>query len=188
MVITATETAGIKCQAGEFVLLVDSPPKRKGNLVLNTYTETPIDSFSTEGIIFGPGEYEISGVRVRGIALPEESNSKEIKTIYAVELDGIHMAFLIDISSEPPEDALDKLGEVDILFFSADTKKFKIKQIISLIKQVDPSIIIPANDKMAKTLMEEMGQKVRAEEKLTIKRSDLIKEGMANKLVWLKTK
>ena len=188
MVITVSDSAGIKCQAGEFSLLVDSPPKRKGNLILNTHTALPIDSFSSEDTVFGPGEYEISGVRVRGIALPEESNAKEIKTIYAAELDGMHMAFLIDIVSEPSEDALDKLGEVDILFFSADLKNLKTKQLISLIKQIDPSIIIPVNDKIAKTLMEEMGQKVKAEEKLTIKRSDLMKEGMTNKLVWLKTK
>jgi len=188
MVITVTDAAGIKCQAGEFSLLVDSPPKRKGNLILQTRTELPIDSFASQDAILGPGEYEISGVRVRGIALSNESSAKELKTIYTVELDGMHMAFLLDIFSEPSEDVMDKLGEVDILFFSADTQKLKVKQIISLIKQIDPSIIIPVTDKVAKALMEEMGQKVQVEEKLTIKRSDLVKEDIANKLIWLKTK
>ena len=97
------------------------------------------------------------------------------------------LAFLIGISSELPEDMLDELGEVDILFFSPDAKTLKGKQAISLIKQVEPSIVIPADDKAAKFLIEEMGQKVKAEEKLTIKKKDLIKDGATSKLVWLKT-
>jgi len=188
MVITVSENAGIKCQAGEFSLLVDSPPQRKGNLILKTCTELPVDSFSSPEIIFGPGEYEISGVRVHGIALPDEASPKEIRTAYSVNLDDMSLAFLIDITSEPSEDAMDKLGEVDILFFSLDTKGLKAKQAITLIKQVDPSIIIPANDKTAKFLSEEMGQKIKAEEKFTVKKKDIIKEDIANKLVWLKTK
>ena len=187
MVITVSDSAGIRCQAGEFSLLVDSPPKRKGNLILKTRSELPIDSFISDGTIFGPGEYEISGARVEGFGLPAESSAKEIKSVYSVKLDGIQIAFLIDISSVLPEDVIDGLGEVDILFFSADTKKIKEKEVVSLIKQIDPSIIIPAEDSAARMLMEEMGQKTKPEEKLTIKKGDLIKEQMTNKVVWLKT-
>jgi len=169
-------------------LLIDSPPKRKGNLILKTTTKLPIDTFESDNLVLGAGEYEIEGVRVRGIELPEESKKDLVKTIYSAELDGMHMAFLLDLNTEPPGDALDQLGEVDLLFFSADTSKLKAKQLISLIKQIDPSVILPVGDKTAKTLMEEMGQKVKAEEKLTIKRKDLMKEGMTNKLIWLKSK
>jgi len=188
MVITVSDTTGIKCQVGEFSLLVDSPPQRKGNLILKTHTKLPVDSFSSPEVIFGPGEYEIEGVTIRGIALPENSGPGEIRSAYAVNLDGMNLAFMSDISSEPSENALDALGEVDILFLSVDTKKFKPKQTITLIKQIDPSIIVPADDKTAKFLIEEMGQKVKAEEKLTIKKKDIIKEDVANKLIWLKTK
>jgi len=148
----------------------------------------PIDSFGSGGIVYGPGEYEISGVKVRGVGLAGESNGKSIKSIYTAELDGLRLAFFLDISIDPPDEALDKLGEIDILFLSADTSKIKTKQIISLIKQIDPSIIIPVTDKLAKLLISEMGQKVGAEEKFVIKKKDLIKEGMTNKLVWLTTK
>lgn len=187
MVITVSDSAGIKCQAGEFSLLVDPPTKRKGNLILQTQTEFPVDSFSSPEVIFGPGEYEIAGVRVHGLGLPNESSVKGMKTIYAVLIDGLSLAFLIGISSELPENMLDELGEVDILFFSPDAKTLKGKQAVSLIKQVEPSIVIPADDKAAKFLIEEMGQKVKAEEKLTIKKKDLIKDGATSKLVWLKT-
>lgn len=187
MVITVSDSAGIRCQAGEFSLLVDAPPKRKGNLILNTRVALPIDTFVADGTIFGPGEYEISGARVHGIGVPAESSAKEIKTIYGVELDGIKMAFLIDMASQLEDDSIDNIGEVDILFFSADSKKMKDKEIISLIKQIDPGIIIPATDEAAKMLVEEMGQKVKPEEKLTVKKGDFVKEDITNKLVWLKT-
>lgn len=188
MVITVTDSAGIKCQVGDFSLLIDSPSGKKGNLILKTRTEMPVDSFSSPEVIYGPGEYEISGVRVRGVLLPEDSDKGLIRSMYTVRLEGMNLAFFLNISATPPEDSLDRLGDVDILFVSADTKKFKPKQITALIKQIDPSIVIPITEKIAKVLSEEMGQKVRAEEKLVIKRKDLVKEDIANKLVWLKTK
>ena len=148
----------------------------------------PVDSFSSPEVIYGPGEYEISGVRVRGVLLPGSSNNGVLKTMYTARLEGMSLAFFLDISINPPEDTLDRLGEIDVLFISADTKKMKPKQITALIKQIDPSIVIPMTDETAKVLSEEMGQKVKAQEKLVIKRKDLIKEDIANKLVWLKTK
>jgi len=188
MVITASEDAGVKCQVGDFSLLVNSPSKKKGNLILKTETKMPIDSFNSQEVIFGPGEYEISGVRVRGIGLSAESNKDTIRSIYTVELEGMRLAFFLNLSKEIPEKALDKLGEVDVLFISAETKQIKTKQLISLIKQIDPSIVIPTDDKTAKVLSEEMGQKLKAQEKLVIKRKDLTKEDIANKLIWLRTK
>ena len=188
MIITVSESAGIKCQVGDFNLLIDSPSGKKGNLILKTHTEMPVNSFSSQSIIYGPGEYEISGVRVRGVLLPEDSSDKVLRSMYTAQLEGMRLAFFLDISANPSEDSLDRLGEIDILFISVDTKELNPKQITALIKQIDPSIIIPTTDKTAKMLSEEMGQKVKAEEKLVIKRKDLVKEDIANKLVWLKTK
>jgi hypothetical protein len=183
MVITVSETAGIKCQVGDFSLLVDAPSGRKGSLILETKSELPVDTFTPAETIYGPGEYEISGVRVLGFPVPGEHNGKNtIKSTYTVELG------LKDISSASPEEMLDKLGEVDILFLSVDTRKLNPKQTISLIKQLDPSVIIPVSEKTAKMLADEMGQKIKAEEKLVIKRKDLVSGDMSNKLIWLKTK
>jgi len=188
MVITVSQTAGIKCQVGDSSLLIDPPSNKKGSLILKTHTEMPVDSFKSMETVHGPGEYEIADIRVKGIELKEESDTKTIRSAYVVEFENIHLAFITDISNNLKEDALDKLGEIDVLFLSADTKKLKPKDLASLIKQVSPSIIIPITDSTAKVLSEEMGQKVKAEEKLVIKKKDIIKEGISNKLVWLKTK
>ncbi len=85
----------------------------------------------------------------------------------------------------PTSEVLDRLGEIDILCLSANLAKLKAKEVVNLIKQIDPKIIIPIEEKMVKVLAEELGQKVKAEEKLVVKRKDLLKEEVSNKLVWL---
>lgn len=188
MVITLQTHAGPKCQVGDFSLLVNPPSNKKGSLILKTKNEIPIDSFTGTEVIGGPGEYEIDGVRIRGIELTKESAVKEISTAFTVELDGIAIAFIIDISDELTKDELDALRSVDILFLGIDTKKITEKHIKSLIKKVDAKIIIPTDDKTAEYLADALGQKVSSEEKLVIKKSDLSKGDMVSKLVWLKTK
>jgi hypothetical protein len=186
MVITALPDSGIKCQVGEFNLLVDAPQGKRGDLVLETKKSLPIDSFSSPDLIYGPGEYEISGVKIKGISINKEIPSGHWTAAYNVEFEGISLGFLGEISSELSDESLDKFGEVDILFFSADTKKLKPKELISVIKQINPQIIIPTTDKTAKYISEEMGQKIKAEEKIVIKKKDLAEETTGYRLVWLR--
>ena len=188
MVVTLFPTTGIKCQVGDFNLLVDAPSGRKGDLILETETPLPINSFSAPEHIQGPGEYEVSGVRVRGVGLNSQGGKGRLKTAYSVELDGIRLGFLGEVGGALSDDTLDKLGEIDILFLSVDQRKFKAKQLVTLIKQVDPVIIVPTTDKTAKVLSEEIGQKIKGEEKLVIKKKDVDKEDKTQKLIWLKRK
>lgn len=131
-------------------------------------------------VVAGPGEYEVSGVQVKGISLNKRS-------IYGAEVERIRLAFLGELGEESVAGALDGLGTVHILFLSLGGKKLAAKEITNLIKQVDPKIIIPLDDKTAKTLAEELGQRIQAHEKLVVKRKDLDKEEVANKVVWLKS-
>ena len=161
------------------------PPR--ANLILRTRTELPIGFPLPPEIVAGAGEYEISGVRVKGISLGEETNGQLLRTVYSVELEGVRLSFLGELSGESIGQALGKLGAVDILFLSVEPGKLKAKQIATLIKQIDPKIIIPVGDKTVKLLAEELGQEVEAQEKLVIKKKDLDKEQIVGKLVWLKS-
>lgn len=202
--IVSLSPPGVKCQVGDFVMLVDPAVGKKASLILRTQTELPIEFPLPPEIVAGPGEYEISGVRVKGIGLDGETNNRLLRTVYSAELEGIRLAFLGELSDEPIGQALGKLGAVDILFLSVESGKLstkggslsvrqagapggKAKQLTSLVKQVDPKIIIPIGDKTVKLLAEELGQKVQAEEKIIIKKKDLEKEQIASKLVWLKS-
>jgi len=185
--IVSLSPPGVKCQVGDFVMLVDSASDRKANLILRTRTELPIGFPLPAEIIAGAGEYEISGVRVKGISLDEETNGQLLRTVYSAELEGVRLAFLGELSSESIGQTLGKLGTVDVLFLSVEPGGLKAKQIATLIKQVDPKIIIPVGDKTVKLLAEELGQEVEAHEKIVIRKKDLDKEQGTNKLAWLKS-
>lgn len=185
--IVSLSPPGVKCQVGDFVMLVDPAIGKKANLILRTRTELPIKFPLSQEDVAGAGEYEISGVRVNGINLDEETNNQLLRTVYSVELEGVRLAFLGELGGESIVQALGKLGTVDILFLSVEPGKLKGKQIATLVKQLDPKIIIPIGEKTVKLLTEELGQKVEAYEKLVIKKKDLDKEQIVGKLVWLKS-
>jgi len=149
----------------------------KGDLVIKTETSFPIDFGNiADNEIIIPGEYEISGVRIRGVALP--ASDKNIKSAYRILLDGLNLAFLGDIDAELGEKELDALGSVDILFVPSKTVSGKI------IKSINPSIAIPGWGD-PKVLMAEIGQKPDTQEKLVIKKKD-IEEAEGLRLVVLK--
>ena len=173
-----------KISASDADIIVDpqsSPStggRLKGGLVLKTEETLPIDFNKTaENEITIPGEYEISGVKIRGVALPSSGDS--IRSAYKILLDGLHLAFLGDVDDELSEKVLDVLGDVDILFVPSKTVSGKI------IKSIGPSIAIPGWGD-SKIVMAETGQKPDPQEKLVIKKKDL-EEGEAGfRLVVLK--
>ncbi len=184
MVISLLGPSGIRCQVADFSLLVDPPTKKKGGLTLYTETKIQSEALSGEGEIDGPGEFEISGVKVRGVSL--KSNDKNrLKTAYVARLDGMRLGFLNGLSNPITQEDLDKLGEIDVLFIDPEISPLSIKDIATLIKKVEPDIVIPLTDKGVKKLSEELGQKVKAEEKLVLKAKDLEKEEGV-KIIWLK--
>lgn len=189
--IVSLSSSGIKCQVGDFMMVAspsDSPPVvTKANLILYARANLPLGFPLPPEVVAGAGEYEISGVRIKGVSLDKETQGQLLRTVYSVELEGIRLAFLLELGEESVGEPLDKLGTVDILFLGALPGKTKAKQIATLIKQVDPKIIIPVGEKTAKLLAEELGQRVKTEERLVIKKKDLDKEQTTHKLVWLKS-
>jgi hypothetical protein len=141
----------------------------KGDLVLKTAIPVPLELGKIEeNEISIPGEYEISGVKIRGVAVPSGENSPSgmQKVAYRVVVDGLNLAFLGDIDAELSEKALDILGDIDILFVPSNKNSGK------LIKSIDPSIAIPGWGD-PKIVMAETGQKPDPQEKLVIKKKDL---------------
>lgn len=185
MVISLVGPSGIKCQVADFSLLVNPPAKRKGNLTIYTQFEPEEESLLPgEDMIVGQGEYEVGGIRIKGIQTPD-SDQKKIKTAYAVHFDDIRLGFLNSLGTHLGDEIIDKLGGIDILFVDIEASGLSVKEIASLIKKVEPAIVVPATGKGAKALLEEFGQKTTQEEKLTIKAKDINpEEGM--KIVWLK--
>lgn len=196
MVISLLRFGGIRCQASGFSLTVDpaSPGREsaasgedgQNKLVLKTEAPSGMDFPTAGGVIATPGEYEISGVIVKGIPLQEESSANKLRTIYLVNIDGVRLCFLGSLTKELKDESLEKLEEVDILFLPVGAPFVSEKQALALIKQIEPKIVIPTLAKNVKSLAEELGGRPEPEEKLTIKSKDLGEEG--TRLVWLKEK
>ncbi len=187
MVISLLGSSGVKCQVADFSLVIDPPAKKRGNLTLLTgIAFTPGDIIPEDDVINGPGEYEIEGIKVRGINLSKEGVKNEGRTAYSVLFDGIRLGVLCALTSKVDDAEIDALGEVDILFVDAEGSTLGVKDISSLVKKIDPSIVIPMSEKGAKRLLEELGQKVSAQEKFTIKAKDFNKETSGIQVIWLK--
>jgi hypothetical protein len=192
VIITLSSVGGLKCQLGELSLVVDPSPSAKlvegKSLILFTKTDWPSTFIGSREIVLGPGEYEIGGIRIKGVKLAGETGEKFLRTAYLVNSDGLRLSFWGELRAGPTESELEQLGEIDVLFFSASAKKQDAKWLHSLVKQVDPPIVAPTDETTVRLLAEEMGQAPSATDKLVLKKKDFLAENLVTKLVWLKTK
>ena len=186
MIITVSETNGIRCQVSDLVLTVDAD-KTSGNLSLKTSLNSPIPTLNEfpDNLIAGAGEYEVDGIKVKGHEVLSESTEKELKTIYEVVFDEIKLCFLGGLKNGLDEATLDRLGEVDVLFFNVGAPYMSAKQAATLIKQLEPKAIVPIT-KNIKELGSELGQKPEIMEKWVVKGKDIAE--LNSKIIWINEK
>lgn len=135
-------------------------------------------------VIDGPGEYEVGEVKARGFGVETNyDKSKYFNTIYQIQFEGINMVFLGALN-EPEIDAkiLGELGDIDILFVPiGGGDVLEVPQASKLSVKLEARLIIPMHyDKksLEAFLKEEGVENHKPQEKLTIKKKDLIgKEG-----------
>ncbi len=190
MVIKASKSSGIICesrssaQAHEFRLFVDPASlDGKADLVLISKTPLPVSSTSPMELIAGPGEYEVMGIKVRGIASVKGVDGKYLHTVYLVEMDGLRLCFLGETEKMLDDDFIEDAGPIDVLFINADHDS---RGIISLIKDIDPRIVVCGTKEEAALLSKELGRAIEPRDKETIKKKDLEAEEI--KLIWLTSK
>ena len=88
-----------------------------------------------------PGEYDISGIAIRGIGHDEGQ-----RVSFAVDMDGVRIGFLASPLHDWSDHELELLGNIDILCFPADDPKLAQK----LIDNIDPRVLIPLSNGDAK--------------------------------------
>lgn len=130
-------------------------------------------------VISGPGEYEVKGSFIKGIATNSlYGGEKKINTIYTVSIDNINICFIgalttNEISSETKE----KIGMVDILFIPiGGDGVLDPKSAHKLSNSFEPNIVIPLQynaDNLEIFLKEEGVTNGKPLDKLTIKKKDL---------------
>jgi L-ascorbate metabolism protein UlaG (beta-lactamase superfamily) len=173
-------------------------PNLSADILLVTHNHH--DHNNIEGIkgepfmVKGPGEYEIKGVFVRGIAAFHDDKGGKEKgqnTIYTIEAEGIRFCHLGDLGQkELTDEQVDKIGQVDVLMIPVGGQGYTISptEAQKIVAQIEPMIVIPMHYALPKLKMEledvskflkAMGKpSVTPQDKFIVKASTLPKEGM----------
>lgn len=134
----------------------------KADVILYTNYAAPSElKFPPENerTFFGPGEYEVKGISINGFPAQDT-------TVYKVEMESIVLCFLGNLKTELPTEVLEQLSGIDILFTPASINP-------SVVKKIEPSIVIPSFAKDFKQFSKNLGYSSQTVEKLTIKKKDL---------------
>lgn len=98
-------------------------------------------------ILEGPGEYELSGIYVRGIMTPrnESDGLDQRNTAYVVEMEGLSVCHLGDIKNSLTARQAEQLKPVDILFLPVGSGEctLELPQTIQLMHTLSPKLIFP---------------------------------------------
>ena len=101
--------------------------------------------------IRSPGEYEIGGTFVTGIASFHDSKKGEVRgknTIYVIEMDGMTLCHLGDLGHPLDSHLVEEIGDVGILFLPVgEVSTIPIDTGAEIIRQLEPSIVIPMHYK-----------------------------------------
>jgi L-ascorbate metabolism protein UlaG (beta-lactamase superfamily) len=139
-------------------------------------------------IITGPGEYEIRGVLVSGVASFHDSSNGAQRggnTIYVIQMDDLRLCHLGDLGHVLNTQQVDEVGTVDVLFIPARGRVLDMVKTAEVISQIEPTIIVPmhyeSTDEAGLASIEkfchEMGvRQIVPQPKLTVAKSTLPQE------------
>ena len=130
-------------------------------------------------VIDGPGEYEVNGTFIKGIA--DGAN-----TIYSVVFDDIRLAHLgVFTGSAIKAEMKEALGEVDILFVPPSAYKLYLALDAKIIIPLYCASNNPSGDILKQFLKEAGEEGVKAIDKLVIKKKEL--EGKGGEIIVIKS-
>jgi L-ascorbate metabolism protein UlaG (beta-lactamase superfamily) len=139
---------------------------------------------SDSQVISGPGEYEIGGLAIRGIATPADDPaiSKDINTVYVIDADGLQVATLGNPGYQPSARSAQQISKVDILIINTESQGLESDEMSAVIRNLEPKMIVPSGYDTAagkpsaamQRLLTELGVKdFEATSKLTVSKSAL---------------
>jgi len=141
-------------------------------------------------VVDGPGEYEIKGVFITGIATfhdRKKGAQRGRNTVFLLEFNGLTICHLGDLGHVPTQAQVEALSDVDVLLIPVGgVSTIGAPQAAEVISLLEPKIVIPMHYKTkALTLklasvnrfLQEMGlKKLAAQESLKVTESTLPEE------------
>lgn len=127
--------SGLLCSGGPKTFAVFPQGATDAGLaLLSVPEEEPQD-----GRISWPGEYDMAGMAIRGIG---QGGGQQVS--YVVRLPGVRCAFLSSPLGEWTEEALERLGSIDLLVLPGENAK----AVQKLLDAIDPRLLflLPSKD------------------------------------------
>jgi L-ascorbate metabolism protein UlaG (beta-lactamase superfamily) len=101
--------------------------------------------------IKSPGEYEIGGTFITGIASFHDDKKGEVRgknTIYIIEMDGLILCHLGDLGHPLDSHLIEEIGDVGILFLPVgEISTIPVDTAVEIVRQLEPPIVIPMHYK-----------------------------------------
>ncbi len=166
-------------------------PKTESDIVTISHHHKDHDAVSNisdvKKIIDGPGEYEIAGISVIGIASfhdDKKGAERGKNTMYIIEAEGLRLLHLGDLGHKLEDSQIKEIGNIDILFVPVGgVYTIDAKTAVEVQKQIGASVIIPmhfsGNLASIDEFISESGLRVEKLPKLTLKAGDLGEEEYA---------
>jgi len=138
-------------------------------------------------LISGPGEYEIGGVLIIGIATfhdRERGSTRGKNTVYLIQIDEVSVCHLGDLGHVLTAEQVEELGNVDVLLLPVGgVSTINAPIATEVVRQLGPKVVIPMHYKTevlnrelepVEKFLKEIGVKqVNPQPKLSISRSSL---------------
>lgn len=103
-------------------------------------------------LVVSPGEYEIRGVAIRGVAsFHDDAHGEKLgrNVMYAIEIDEITIAHLGDLGHALTEGQQEQLGAVDVLLLPVGGgAALSATQAAEVASQLEPKIVVPMHYKL----------------------------------------
>lgn len=214
MVITWYGQACFRIQSGDKTLVIDpfsksiglTPPNVQADVVFVTHEHSDHNNIKAlrgdPFIINGPGEYDIKGIKARGIESfhdNEEGAKRGHNTLYFIELEDVRILHMGDIGQHSlREEQVQAMGRVDVLMIPVGGNfTIAAREAVNIANSLEPGIVIPMHYKIPKLAIKELedvkgflkefGEEgAKAQEKLALKAKDFDAETEKSKVVVLK--
>ena len=178
MIITYSKPGYFRLQSGSVSIDIDPISGRtKADVVLRTSLDKGDESaLHVPAEVACAGEYEIKDIEIRGFQEVNESTAGRVRTIYLVSWEDLKFAILGELSQAPESAIMKEISEVDVLFLPvAGAGSMSAEAAAKLVRQIEPSVVIPCYFKNWEDFAKELGQqKATPQEKFVFKKKDLI--------------
>ncbi len=135
-------------------------PRLKADVVTVSHQEPGHNNVSavkgSSHILTGPGEYEIGGVFINGIAMHfVEGDVARENVAYKFDYEGVTMLHLGDLAHVPDQSTIEEIGEVNVLLLPVGGGNgLRASQAAEVVALIEPGYVIPMHYAIPDLLLE----------------------------------